>query len=319
MRHNPRPPSQRRCPPGVASSSEPPFDLERFGPQSVDAPLTLAQSQHYCRSLAQRHYENFTVASRLLPSRLRQEVANIYAYCRWADDLADEIGDPQRSLELLDWWEEQLRDCYDGRASHPVFIALAQTVRQFGIPIEPFLDLLIAFRRDQQITRYETIEALSDYCRYSANPVGRLVLYLGKCPTPDRIALSDSICSGLQLVNFCQDVARDWEQGRIYLCQEACRRFGFTESDFARRACNDAFRQLLAFHVEVAEGWLRAGLPLAARMPRGLRLPVALFAGGGLATVEAIRRQQYDVWTRRPIVSKRQKLLLLLRYGWQWP
>ena len=159
-------------------------------------------------------------------------------------------------------------------------------------PIEPFVDLLAAFRQDQRVTRYETIDQLLEYCRYSANPVGRLVLYLGRCHTPERARLSDSICTGLQLANFCQDVARDWDRGRIYLPQADCRRFGYDEAGFARRESNDAFRRLLAAQVEQAEGWLRGGLPLAAEMPPGLRLPVALFAAGGLATLEAIRRQR---------------------------
>jgi squalene synthase HpnC len=291
-------------------------DLERYGPQATPS-LTLRQGQQYCRYLAQQHYENFTVASRLLPGRLRQHVCNIYAYCRWADDLADETGDPRRSLDLLDWWEGQLRACYQGHATHPVFMALAETIQKFNIPAEPFSDLLVAFRQDQRVTRYETINELLEYCRYSANPVGRMVLYLGRCHTPKRAKLSDSICTGLQLANFWQDVARDWDRGRIYLPQAACRQFGYDEACFARRQCNDAFRQLLAVQVNQAEVWLRAGLPLAAQMPRGLRLPVALFAAGGLATLEAIRRQQFDVWTSRPTVSRSQKLRLLFSCWWK--
>ena len=222
-------------------------DLERYGPQAAhQKPLTRRQSRRYCRRLARRHYENFTVASRLIPHRLRQHVCNLYAYCRWADDLADEIDDPQQSLALLAWWEAQLRDCYRDRVAHPVFVALAETIGKFNIPPEPFVDLLVAFRQDQRLTRYESQEQLLEYCRYSANPVGRMVLYLGECHTPDRVRLADSICTGLQLANFCQDVARDWDRGRVYLPQAACRRFGYSEAMFARRECNDAFRQLLA-------------------------------------------------------------------------
>jgi squalene synthase HpnC len=294
-------------------------DLARYGPQAAPtAPLSLRQSRRYCRRLAGRHYENFTVASRLLlPRQLRQHVCNVYAYCRWADDLADQIGDAKQSLELLDWWQRQLLDCYAGRATHPVFIALGETIGRFNIPREPFLDLLVAFRQDQRVTRYETSEQVLEYCRYSANPVGRLVLYLGQCHTPERVRLSDSICTGLQLANFCQDVARDWDRGRIYLPQTACRRFGYDQSGFAQREPNDAFRQLLAAQVQQAEGWLRRGLPLAAGMPPGLRLPVVLFVEGGLATLEAIRRQKYDVWTRRPTVSHGKKLRLLIRGWWK--
>jgi squalene synthase HpnC len=295
-------------------------DLQRYGPQAASTEqLTAPQSRRYCRRLAQRHYENFTAASRFLPPRLHQHICNVYAYCRWADDLADEVGDPQRSLALLKWWETQLRDCYEGRAVHPVFIALGETVREFAIPIEPFVNLLTAFRQDQKVTRYETSEDVLAYCRYSANPVGRLVLYLGECHTPDRAQLADSVCTGLQLANFCQDVSGDWDRGRIYLPQADCRRFGYDEAMFRRRECNDSFRRLLAAEVARAEGWLRGGLPLAAKMPRGLQLPVALFIQGGLATLEAIRRQNYDVWTRRPTVSRLDKLRLLVRCWWRLP
>jgi squalene synthase HpnC len=295
-------------------------DLEQYGPQAAATkPVTPRQARRYCRRLARRHYENFTVVSRLLPRRLRQHVANIYAYCRWADDLADETGDPQRGLALLAWWEMQVSDCYHGRAVHPVFIALGETIRKFNIPAKPFIDLLVAFRQDQRTVRYETIDQLLEYCRYSANPVGRLILYLGQCHTPERERLADSICTGLQLANFWQDVARDWDLGRVYLPQMACRRFGYDEGMFARRECNDAFRQLLADQVNQAEGWLRSGAPLAAKMPPGLRLPVALFVQGGLATLEVIRRQNYDVWTRRPTVSKFEKLRLLVACWWRLP
>ncbi len=323
-----------------------PNDLERYGPQAAPAaPPTPRQSRRYCRRLARRHYENFTVLGRLLPRRLRQHVANVYAYCRWADDLADECtppecsphtpcaesgtrsapptlapptsAAPQRALALLGWWEAQLRDCYRGGATHPVFIALQETIRQFDVPADPFIDLLVAFRQDQHVTRYETTQQVLEYCRWSANPVGRLVLYLGRCHTPERARLADSICTGLQLANFCQDVARDWQRGRIYLPQAACRRFGYDEAAFARQESSDAFRQLLAAQVDEAEGWLRAGLPLAAKMPAGLRLPVALFAAGGLAILQAIRRQNYDVWAKRPTVSKFEKLQLAVRCWWK--
>jgi squalene synthase HpnC len=293
-------------------------DLERYGPQVRQAePPTPRQSRRYCRRLARRHYENFTVVSRLMPRRLRQHFCNVYAYCRWADDLADEVGDPKRSLTLLGWWEMQLRDCYRGQTTHPVFIALADTIAKFHIPVEPLIDLLVAFRQDQRAARYETFDQLLQYCRYSANPVGRLVLHLGDCCTADRVRLADSICTGLQLANFCQDVARDWDRGRVYLPQVTCRRFGYDEAMFARRECNDAFRHLLAVHVQQAEGMLREGLPLVAKMPPGLQLAVALFVRGGLATLGAVRRQNFDVWTRRPTVSKFEKLRLLAGCWWK--
>ncbi|MBN2581068.1 MAG: squalene synthase HpnC [Pirellulales bacterium] len=289
-------------------------DLNRFGPETPRGPtMTVRQAEEYCRRLARRHYENFTVASFLLPRPLRRHFCNVYAYCRWADDLADETGDPQRSRTLLDWWEGQLLDCYQGRAAHPVFIALKETIDRFQIPVEPFGDLLVAFRQDQQVTRYETFDDLLTYCRYSANPVGRLVLYVGECFSEENARLADSICTGLQLANFCQDVARDWRRGRIYLPQADCRQYGYPEAMFAGGECNDAFRRLLRAQVDRAEGFFHSGRPLIALLPPALRLDVALFLHGGLAILRAVRRQDFDVWTRRPTVGKLQKLGLLFR------
>jgi squalene synthase HpnC len=289
-------------------------DFQLFGPQAQPGSLlSLPEANRYCRKLAKRHYENFTVASWLLPGRLRQHFYNVYAYCRWADDLADETGDAKRSLALLDWWETQLRDCYCGQTVHPVFIALAETVRSFKIPIDPFLDLLLAFRQDQQVNGYETMDHLLEYCRRSANPVGRLVLHLGECYSAERVELADSICTGLQLANFCQDVAGDWDRGRIYLPQTECLGCDYTEAMFARRELSEAFRRLMSLQVNRAEGFLRAGFPLIKMMPRELQIDVALFIQGGLAILRAIRRQDYDVWTRRPRISKMEKLRLLIK------
>ncbi len=197
-------------------------ELNQYGPEAPVRRISLARGRRYCRRLARRHYENFTVASLLLPRYLRQHFYNIYAYCRWADDLADEAGDPRRAMDLLGWWEKQLHGCYRGQWSHPVFVALGDTIRKFNIPPDPFVNLLVAFRQDQQVTRYETFDHLLNYCRYSANPVGRLILHLGECGTAEREVLADSICTGLQLANFWQDVARDWDRGRIYLPLSHC-------------------------------------------------------------------------------------------------
>jgi squalene synthase HpnC len=293
-------------------------DFQLFGPHArPGSPLSLQASNRYCWKLAKRHYENFTVASWLLPGRLRQHFYNVYAYCRWADDLADETGDAKQCLTLLDWWETQLRDCYQGQTVHPVFIALAQTIQSFKIPIDPFLDLLSAFRQDQRVSRYDAMDQLLEYCRRSANPVGRLVLYLGECYSIERAELADSICTGLQLANFCQDVAGDWDRGRFYLPQADCRRCEYTEAMFARREFNEAFRRLMKLQVDRAEGFLHAGFPLIKMMPRELQLDVALFIHGGLAILRAIHRRNYDVWTRRPRISKMEKLKLFVKYWWK--
>jgi squalene synthase HpnC len=287
-------------------------DLASYGPERCAARATpLAESRDYCRQLASTHYENFHVASALLPRSLRPHFHAVYAYCRWADDLADEIHDRARSLDLLRWWEDELRACYAGEARHPVFVALRESIAEFSIPIEPFADLLVAFRRDQQVERYETSDDVLDYCRYSANPVGRLVLYLARSFDDARAGLSDSICTGLQLANFCQDVASDFDRGRIYLPQETCRRFRYEAADFVGRAYNECFCNLMTVEVDRAEGYLRAGLPLVAQMPDGLRGDIWLFAQGGLAILDCIRRARYDVWRHRPKISRLGKVRLL--------
>jgi squalene synthase HpnC len=287
-------------------------ELKRLGPEQTSGrQWSPAEARQYCRRLARTHYENFTVASWLVPKPLRQHFYHVYAYCRWADDLADEVDDRQRSLELLDWWETQLSECYAGRATHPVFVALRETIDQFSIPAEPFRNLLIAFRQDQQQMRFASFDDLLGYCRNSANPVGHLVLYLGKSFDTTNAALSDSICTGLQLANFWQDVARDWQLGRVYLPLEDCRRFGFAESMFAMEQTNEPFRQLLAFQVERAERYLLDGSPLIGRVRPPLRFDVRLFQLGGLAVLEEIRKTGFDVWRRRPTVGKLRKLRLM--------
>ena len=298
-------------------------DLASFGPAALGTDRTAgriptaAESRAYCRSLARSHYENFRVASWLLPRALRPHFYHVYAYCRWSDDLADETGDRQRSLELLDWWEERLDECYAGRARHPVFVALRETIAEFEIPRAPFADLLVAFRQDQRQTRYETFDDLLGYCRNSANPVGRLVLYLCRAHDETRGRLADSICTGLQLANFWQDVAGDYRRGRIYLPLADCRDFGYNECDFAAGAANDAFRRLLAFEVERAERWLRDGLPLVEQLPGRLRGDVWLFVHGGLKILDRIRAIDYDVWRRRPKVSRGDQLRLLAGCVWR--
>jgi len=293
-------------------------DLQLYGPEArLPKPLSPTQSRQYCQRLARRHYENFTVVSWLLPRRLRQHFYPIYAYCRWADDLADETSGPGESLTLLQWWEDLLHQCYRGRATHPVFVALADTIAEFEIPMTLLADLLVAFRQDQQVTRYETFEQLLEYCRYSANPVGRLVLCLGRCHDAKRGELADSICTGLQLANFWQDVARDWQRGRIYLPQDHLKRFGCDPASFPQKPASQPFRELLRAEVAEAERWLLRGRPLVAMMPQALMFDVALFVEGGLAILAAIRRQDYDVWSSRPVLSKADKFGLAVRCWWQ--
>src|SRR5262249_46002074 len=274
---------------------------------------TLAEAQAYCERLARTHYENFLVATWLLPARLKQHFFNVYAYCRISDDLGDEVGDPQLSLLLLDQWEAELDQCYQGAPRHPVFVALQQTVRQLDIPRKPFADLLVAFRRDQTTTRYETFDELLGYCLNSANPVGRLVLYVCGYRDAERQRLSDFTCTALQLANFWQDVAVDYGKGRIYLPLEDMRRFGVKEQQIAERKFTSAFRELMKFEVARAREWFDKGLPLAGTLASELAVDIELFTRGGQEILNAIERQGYDVLSRRPVISKSRKLGLLVR------
>lgn len=286
-------------------------ELAAYGPVATPARIALADAERYCRVFALRHYENFSVASLLIPKTLRQHFFNLYAYCRWADDLADETTSVQESLDLLAWWEGELDRCYRGEATHPVMIALRPTIEEFNLPQAPLRDLLVAFRQDQTKTRYESFDELRGYCRYSADPVGRLVLHLGRCYSNDDAVLSDCICTGLQLVNHWQDVARDHAKGRVYLPHEDLRRFGVDEAVLSGRQTTAQFRDLLKFEVDRAEQYLLSGRELCTRVAPVLRRQVRLFLGGGLAIVDEIRRADYDVLSRRPTVSRWRKVRLL--------
>jgi squalene synthase HpnC len=276
-------------------------------------PPSIAEAQEYCRRLARSHYENFSVATWFLPERLRQHFFNIYAYCRISDDLGDEVGDPQWSLEMLDQWQAELDACYAGSPRHAVFVALEETVRKFDIPKQPFDDLLKAFRQDQTITRFERFEDLLGYCRYSANPVGHLVLYLCGYRDAERQALSDSTCTALQLANFWQDVSDDYSKGRIYLPLEDLRHFGATEEDVSAARNTPAFCEMMRFEVERARQWFQQGLPLAGKVDRELAVDIELFSRGGQEILNAIERQGYAVLGRRPAISKTRKLALVAR------
>ncbi|GAB4138543.1 squalene synthase HpnC [Thermopirellula anaerolimosa] len=291
-------------------------DLERFGPHSNGPTVSLRNARQYCRRLTRTHYENFTVAGLLLPRRLRQHFCNVYAWCRWADDLSDEISRTDVARELLDWWRSELQACYQGRPRHPVTVALQETVREFQIPITPFLDLLSAFRQDQEVSRYETMESLLNYCRYSANPVGHLVLYMGRCHTPAHVRYADSVCTGLQLANFWQDVAEDYRRGRIYIPLSARLRAGYDDTMLQRGEFNPAFRRMMEGLTAEAAAFLRSGEPLVRMMPRDMRIPVLLFILGGLAILDAVKAVDYDVWHRRPQLSRRNKAALVVRACW---
>jgi len=269
----------------------------------------------YCKTLARSHYENFPVASLLIPRALRPYVAAIYAFARTADDLADEGDIPAHErLRRLDEWGEKLRRCYRGDATEPIFVALGETAARTGLPGEPLDALLQAFRMDVTAQRFSRFEDLLFYCRHSANPVGYLLLHLFGEATERTVPLSDSICTGLQLANFWQDLSVDRTHGRLYVPLEDLDRFGYTENELNRGVCDDRFRRMLAFEVARARGYLLNGIPLLNLVSSArLRFELSLTVRGGLAILEEVRAIGYDVLHRRPSLSVLNKTGILLR------
>ncbi|HXG67164.1 MAG TPA: squalene synthase HpnC, partial [Blastocatellia bacterium] len=283
---------------------------------------TIDAAYAYCERLARAHYENFPVGSLLIPKPLRKHFYSIYAFARIADDFADEGHaqgrSPQKRLDALAEWREMLRQAYTGRASHPVFIALAETVAQFHLPIALFEDLLSAFAQDVTTSRYETFDQLLDYCRRSANPVGRLILRLFGYTDEQLNLWSDDICTGLQLANHWQDVEVDLRKDRIYLPAADLARFGLSEQDLFQKNAGEDFRRLMAFEVERAREFFRRGKPLCTAAQGRLGLELRAVWLGGWSILHRIEANNYDVFTRRPVITsadKRRILWLALRKG----
>src|SRR6202161_708178 len=274
---------------------------------SIDA------AQNYTRWLATHHYENFNVVSWLLPKELHQHFYNVYAYCRWADDLGDEIPDPKRALELLDWWERELDACYDDKPSHAVFIALRETILAQDIPKQPFADLLKAFRQDQTVKRYPNWDAVINYCVYSANPVGRLVLYLCGYRDAERQHLSDATCTALQLANFWQDVSRDLDKGRIYIPLDIAASHEVSEADIVAKRFTDAYPRLMKELMARTRVLFNDGMPLAKVVDTRLSIDLEMFSRGGLAVLDAIESNGYNTLEHRPSVGKAKQAGLLGR------
>jgi squalene synthase HpnC len=271
-----------------------------------------SEALEYTRWLATHHYENFHVVSFLLPKRLHQDFYNVYAFCRWADDLGDEIGDTRESLRLLAWWREQLSEMFSGRASNPVFVALGRTAERYSLPISPFSDLITAFEQDQTVTRYRNWNELFGYCKNSANPVGRLLLYLCGYSDKERQALSDATCTALQLANFWQDVAVDLKKDRVYIPLDVMELHGYTLDDLNGLKFKPAFAAVMRDIIAVTRDLFVKGLPLASTVHRRLAIDLDLFSRGGMRVLEKIEAQGYDVLTRRPAVSKTERVSLLL-------
>jgi squalene synthase HpnC len=290
----------------------PELEIARNLPPENCAP---AEAERYTRWLAAHHYENFNVVSWLLPRRLHQHFYNLYAYCRWSDDLGDEVADPARALQLLDAWEIELRLIFThGRGpSHPVLIALGETIRAKDIPMQPFSDLLRAFRQDQTVHRYQTWEELLEYCVYSANPVGRLVLYLCDYREEARQSLSDHTCTALQLANFWQDVSRDLEKGRIYIPLDALAAHGLSEADIVNKRFDARYVALMKSLIARTRAVFHAGMPLARTVAPFLRVDLEMFSRGGLAILDAIEASGYNTLEHRPALTKWTQLSLLGR------
>jgi squalene synthase HpnC len=271
------------------------------------------EAQQYTRWLATHHYENFNVVSWLLPRDLHQHFYNVYAYCRWADDLGDEVPARERALELLDWWERELDACYLGQPSHPVFVALRETAIVKDVPKQPFADLLRAFRQDQVVKRYSDWHGVLNYCVYSANPVGRLVLYLCGYRDAERQRLSDATCTALQLANFWQDVARDLEKGRIYIPLDRAAVHGLSEQAIVEKKFDERYVSLMKELIEYTRGLFERGKPLAQMVDGKLSVDLEMFTRGGLAVLDAIEKMGYDTLHHRPAVSKMKQVRLLGR------
>ena len=315
--------------------------LDRFGPAQCEK-MDYVQADAYTQELAESHYENFTVVSWFLPKRLRADFRHVYAFCRWADDLGDETGDREKSVELLGWWKKELDACYAGRPRHPVFVALSKTIEFHDIPQKPFDDLIDAFVQDQKVLRYGTWEQTVDYCKRSADPVGRLVLYVCGYRDRERQELSDATCTALQLANFWQDVRRDvLERDRIYMPEDVARKHHLDLELMAKAIVEDGKAQAKGIHgsgcpccsgsalgIEVVRPAYRAtmrelvgrtrelfvkGRGLWPMLEPDVRLDIKLFTLGGEAILKMIQGQNYDTLTHRPSLSKGAKLGLMMR------
>jgi squalene synthase HpnC len=276
------------------------------------SPVPVSEAERYTRRLATTHYENFHVVSFLLPKHLHQDFYNIYAYCRSADDLADEIPDAAESIRQLNWWRGELDRMYAGEAEHPVFVALMGTVAKYGIPKQPFTDLIRAFIQDRHVSRYGTWDDVLDYCVYSANPVGRLVLYLCGYSDAERQSLSDATCTALQLANFWQDITVDQQKDRVYLPMDLLARHGYTVEELFAHQFDERFRAVMREAVDRAREFFVAGLPLVRMVNRRLAVDLELFSRGGMRVLEKIEQQGYDVLSRRPKISKVERASLLV-------
>lgn len=267
---------------------------------------SLSEAYAYCFKITKNHYENFPVASLAIPRKLRTHVSAVYAFARLADDFADEQEFEGDRMSRLTEWEEELKKAPQGEVTHPVFVALQNTIQQFQIPLSLFENLLTAFKMDCVVKRYENFSQLLQYCRYSANPVGRIILHLFGYPAPKFMEYSDSICTALQLANFWQDVAYDWEKNRIYIPQEDFVRFGYSENDLSKKILNENFKRLILFQIERTRELFEKGKSLCSKIPGRLGFELRLTWLGGTTILDKIIQIEANVFNQRPVISKKE-------------
>ena len=304
---------------GLQHNRHPQVPSNGGGADSVWVDLAkLRRSRLANRRLARSHYENFFITSFLLPRSLHQPFYDIYAFCRTADDLADELSSDQESLSALASMETDLRKSVspvssEERPERDLFIALSDTMRRFKIEKRPFLDLLTAFRMDQIKKAYQSQEEVLEYCKLSANPVGRVLLHLAGVKSQRAVELSDSICTGLQLVNFLQDIVEDFERGRVYLPQDELNQYSIEIKEFRDRSQQHALKLLVKSRCEDVLSYLHQGRELSCLVPPWFSRTVNLFCAGGFEAVRAIEKNHYDVFTSTPRVSLPRRFWLLGR------
>jgi squalene synthase HpnC len=289
--------------------------------QALDAVLkttrkwSLDEAYAYCERLARSHYENFPVGSMLIPKNLRRHFHAIYAFARVADDFADEGYSAglscQQRLECLAAWHQMLKEAFSGRAAHPIFIALAETVATFRLPITLFEDLLSAFSQDVTTRRYQSIDDLLDYCRRSANPIGRLILLLFGYKDEQLHRLSDHICTGLQLANHWQDISIDLDKDRIYLPQDDMARFGLTVAELKQRRASESFKRLMQYEVQLARELFARGRALCLYVSGRLGLELRVVWLAGMRILERIEDNGYEVFQQRPVITAADKIRIL--------
>jgi squalene synthase HpnC len=274
---------------------------------------SLAEAQAWCKTLTTTHYENFHVATFFLPAALRPHFHSVYAFCRTSDDLGDEVADTATATRLLAQWRAMLHQCFDHpeASRHPVFVALQPTIASRNLPIQPFDDLISAFEQDQVDTHHESLATLEHYSRYSANPVGRLVLLVSGYHSEELMQLSDDICTGLQLANFYQDIVEDRARGRRYIPADAMQRFHVSDEQLTARSFDANVRDLMQFLVADARARLIRGQSITTLVAPDLASTLQLFVNGGHAILDAIAAQDYNTLQSRPVVTKAAKLRLL--------